>query len=72
MNAIAKRLNKEPLVRHDLRSCPWCGASPNIQYWHGGKPTKRMISCSGLDCDVSPMVTGETEREAVQRWERTP
>lgn len=60
----------EPVIRHDLTSCPWCGASPTIQPWHGGKPTKRMISCSSLDCEVSPGVTGETEREAVERWER--
>lgn len=59
-----------PKVRYDLKDCPFCGASPLIEYWHGGKPSKRMISCSGMSCDVHPSVTGETEREAVERWER--
>lgn len=72
ISALTKRLRTPPVIRHDLRSCPWCGASPEIQFWHGGKPSKRMISCSGDDCEVSPMVTGETEREAIAHWERTP
>ena len=71
-SAAAKRLNTAPVIRHDLRSCPWCGASSEIQFWHGGKPTKRLISCSGTDCEVGPGVTGETEREAIAHWERTP
>lgn len=67
---LIDRLNMMPVVRHDLKGCPFCGAAPLIEYWHGGKPTKRMITCGGMSCDVAPKVTGETEREAIQRWER--
>jgi len=66
----AERLNMEPVIRHDLTQCPFCGSSPEIQFWHGGKPTKRLISCSNPECDVSPKVTGETERAAIASWER--
>jgi sarcosine oxidase delta subunit len=66
----AKKMNATPVVRHDLIQCPFCGASPEIEYWHGGGPNKRMISCRSDDCHVNPMVTGETEREAIERWER--
>lgn len=71
MKQIAtKKLLEPPVVRYDLKDCPFCGTSPEMQYWHGGGPNKRMISCSGDDCDVRPAVTGENEREAVTRWER--
>lgn len=65
-----KKFMEPPVVRHDLKGCPFCGASPEIEYWHGGRPSKRMIACRSDDCDVNPSVTGETEREAVSRWER--
>lgn len=71
MRQIAtKNLLETPVIRGDLKDCPFCGASPEIQYWHGGDPNKRMISCSGDECEVRPGVTGETEREAIARWER--
>lgn len=66
----AKKLNADPVMRHDLTQCPFCGASPQIEYWHGGGPNKRMISCSSIDCDVHPMVTGDNERSAIAKWER--
>jgi len=65
-----KKLCAAPVVRHDLTQCPFCGASPEIEYWHGGGPNKRLIRCSSDNCDVIPSVTGETEREAIARWER--
>jgi hypothetical protein len=65
-----KKMNAAPIIRHDLTQCPFCGGSPEIEYWHGGGPKKRMISCRSRNCDVSPNVTGETEREAIARWER--
>lgn len=70
MKRSAQKLADAPVIRYDLKDCPFCGASPEIQYWHGGKPTKRMISCSGTECEVCPGVTGDTECEAVARWER--
>mgnify|MGYP001618013962 CR=1 FL=1 len=50
--------------------CPWCGATPNIEPWHGGGPQKRLISCSrgDIDCDVAPSVTGPTKRKAIEFW----
>jgi hypothetical protein len=65
-----QRLNQRPVIRHDLTQCPFCGASPQIEFWHGGGPQKRMISCGGDDCEVNPMVTGETKRSAIAKWER--
>lgn len=66
----ARKLNQEHVVRHDLTQCPFCGSSPEIQYWHGGGPNKRLISCASENCDVQPSVTGATEREAIERWQR--
>jgi hypothetical protein len=70
MAISAKKLNAVPIVRHDLKDCPFCGSSPEIQYWHGGGPNKRMISCSSEECEVCPSVTGENERAAIAKWER--
>lgn len=70
MPMTAKKLNMPPVVRHDLTQCPFCGASPEIQYWHGGGPNKRHIACSNQDCEVNPGVTGENERAAIAKWER--
>lgn len=61
---------KDPVVLsvEDAKPCPWCGTQPTIQPWHGGAPTKKMVSCESEDCDVSPQVTGETRRKALARW----
>lgn len=71
-----------PLAKYlpRLLPCPFCGEAPTIEPWHGGKPTKVMISCSGtfanglfgdpsdVTCPVSPSVTGETPSEGIQHW----
>ena len=52
-----------------IKACPYCGEEPIIEPWHGGKPTKVMISCQNEgNCDVLPSVTGETEQEALNKW----
>jgi hypothetical protein len=51
-------------------ACPFCGARPTLQSWHGGAPTKVMVACDGNDCQVSPMVSGETAAEARLNWNR--
>lgn len=67
---LSQRLRVPPEIRHDLAQCPFCGAPPQIEFWHGGEPQKRLISCSGDDCEISPSVTGETLRSAIVKWER--
>lgn len=56
------------LSEAEAKPCPWCGGQPTIQPWHGGRPTKKMIACENEGCHVSPMVTGQTRREALARW----
>jgi len=60
----------EPKVldTEEAKPCPWCGAQPTIQPWHGGRPTKKMVACDNEDCYVSPRVSGETRRAALERW----
>ena len=52
----------------NLLPCPFCGTAPIRQPWHGGAPTKILISCDNEDCAVSPGVTGETPPMAEERW----
>ena len=66
------------MTNEELLPCPFCGGKPNIEPWHGGKPTKMMISCPGgyansimghgeeVTCETAPMVTGETKKEAIK------
>lgn len=54
-----------------LLQCPFCGDIPEMEPWHGGAPTKVMISCvNDSGCSVLPQVTGETPDEAVEHWNR--
>jgi hypothetical protein len=54
----------------DFDFCPFCGVRPEIEPWHGGPKTKRMVACSNEDCDVSPQVTGDTDLLARDKWNR--
>lgn len=60
----------ETVCGEDFLPCPFCGAPPTIQPWHGGKRTKRMVSCQNDGCDVTPSITGETKDEARERWNK--
>src|SRR5690348_6404185 len=40
-------------IREQLLPCPFCGAAPIVQPWHGGGPRKRMIYCDNDDCMLS-------------------
>lgn len=81
MTALANRIEghrTDPQIDPDALPCPFCGAPATIEYWHGGKPTRRMIKCSGqsdtlmrrgpITCHVGPSVMGETRTEALRRW----
>ncbi len=56
-----------PKIEHEALACPFCGGPAEIEPWHGGKPTKVLISCSD-HCEVAPSVTGETRRQALTVW----
>ena len=55
----------EPMT---LEPCPFCGSQPQVQPWHGGPITKRIVGCENDDCAAMPAVTGDTEAVAVERW----
>lgn len=55
-------------TKAQVLTCPFCGDVPTMERWHGGGPQKRMIHCEGVYCEVTPSVTGETAREAADRW----
>jgi hypothetical protein len=67
---MAEKLGASPVIDRSVPPCPFCGAAAQIEYWHGGGPQKRRVSCSGGDCEVSPGVTGKDYREAIERWSR--
>jgi hypothetical protein len=48
--------------------CPFCGQYPEIELWHGGGPTKHMISCVNDACHCGPATTGPTKRKTIDRW----
>lgn len=70
MTATAKRLSREPEICPEALPCPFCGAPAEIEFWHGGRPSKRMLGCGARHdkCAVGPSVTGETKSEAITLW----
>lgn len=69
MSEIVTRADEPKEVPEALaRRCPFCGAKPTIQFWHGGKPTKRLVACSNDMCVVQPSVTGQTPTAAIRAW----
>jgi hypothetical protein len=66
--AAARRLNKPAEIDLSLKHCPFCAAPAQVEFWHGGRPSKRMVSCSSDTCEVRPMVTGHTYKVAAARW----
>ena len=50
------------------KGCPFCGSLAQIEFWHGGGPRKRMVSCSNEACHVSPEVSGSTRKAALAKW----
>jgi len=64
------KIGVEQKRKKGLLGCPFCGATPTIEPWHGGGPSKRMVMCGNEDCEVSPQVTGKTRKEAIAHWNR--
>lgn len=62
------------IVDDRAKPCPFCGATPAIETWVGGPLTKRRIICDNYNgCQVQPGITGDTTREALERWnQRAP
>lgn len=56
------------MIKTEVRGCPFCGAEPTIEFWHGGPPSKRMIHCENEKCHVNPQTTGRTLDHAVENW----
>ena len=52
----------------NVKTCPFCGSAAKLEPWHGGSPTKMMVSCSNEQCPVAPATTGETRAEAIDQW----
>ena len=55
-----------------LLPCPFCGATPAHEPWHGGGPFKTMVWCINEDCVCLPSVTGETPDLAADAWNTRP
>jgi hypothetical protein len=51
-----------------MLECPFCGAFPVANPWHGGGPRKIYISCNNDECRVNPGLTGENPEEALIGW----
>ncbi len=56
------------MLDEELLPCPFCGGKPGYQPWHGGAPTKILVSCKNEYCTVLPMTTGETKSEGFENW----
>ncbi len=48
--------------------CPFCGQYPEVEPWHGGGPNKHMVSCANDACHCGPATTGNTKKQAIDRW----
>jgi len=55
-------------MKRPMRNCPFCGAPPQIEKWHGGGPMYRLVSCSNEYCHVGPGVCGSTVGRALKAW----
>lgn len=68
MGMTDKGKKDDPRGDKRLLPCPFCGAQAQIECWHGGPETKKMVSCSNDWCPVGPKTTGDTPREAISNW----
>lgn len=64
----ANHARQEPVLCEEAMPCPFCGAKPFIQPWHGGGAQKKMLDCQNENCHVGPTVTGANRQMTVKRW----
>lgn len=62
--------SEEAPYGRQLLPCPFCGAAPIIEPWHGGGPRKRMVQCNNDACAVQPQVCGSTTGNAYRAWNK--
>lgn len=62
---IAYAQGREPI----LHPCPFCGTTKiNVSKFIG----HYRVECGGSPCPASPMVSGKTEAEAIDKWNTRP
>ena len=70
---IAAFLDDQRIARGEPVPCPFCGRTPIVEPWHGGRPDKHVVHCDFEDrCKANPMVVGETKPEAIRNWNTRP
>ena len=57
------------MPRTEPLPCPFCGAPPVVEPWHGGPATKTMVSCDEQDCHAGMVyVVADTATAAIELW----
>lgn len=55
------------MEHNELKPCPFCGEMPLLAKW-----ATLNIACLNEKCPVAPEVWGDTQSEAISRWNTRP